>query len=153
MPRPQVCGGLGVLAVGILDMLRFVEQRGGELDVAILVDVATQQRIAGDDEVARGDACKVALSALQHMHAQLRRPLGGFLLPVKNERRRTHDDARFLARHSAEKGERLQRFAEAHLVGEDSAETVLREEVQPVHTVFLVRAHHSLQRSERDGAE
>ena len=45
-----------------------------------------------------------------------------------------------------EVGERLERFAEAHLVGQDAAQSVAREELQPADAFELVRAEDGGQR-------
>jgi hypothetical protein len=52
VPGADAERGLGVLALGILDVLRFVEDGGGELDAAVTLGVAAQQRVAGDDQIA-----------------------------------------------------------------------------------------------------
>ncbi len=58
---------------------------------------------------------------------------------------------------SADERQGLQRLAEAHVVGEDTAELVLPQERQPTEPVELVRAQQCPQRRGRlralDGAE
>ena len=86
--------GLGVLRVGILDVLRLVEDHGPEFDAPVAILVAAQERIAGDQQVG---ALRFPLEqllpirALDRQHPQLRGEALCLALPVEDERRRTDD--------------------------------------------------------------
>jgi len=74
--------GLGVLGAAVLDVLRFVEHRRIEDVSPVLLNIAPQQRVAGDHQIVSGDLRKelVALRAGQHQHPKLwskARGLGG----------------------------------------------------------------------------
>src|SRR3954470_6159830 len=74
-------------------MLSFVEHSSGELECPEVVDVATQERIAGDDNVGVGDLLEKrgAVSAFEHERFELGRKLLRFALPIRHERSRAND--------------------------------------------------------------
>ena len=54
-----------------------------------------------------------------------------------------------LRTHGAQEGEGLQGFAEAHFIGEDAAEFVFTQEMEPGDAVFLLGAQDGFQIAER----
>ena len=46
----------GILGLTVLDVLRFVQNHGVELDGSVFSDVTSQQRVTGHHEIRRGDA-------------------------------------------------------------------------------------------------
>ena len=89
----------------------------------------------------------LVLGAVQHKDAQLGAELGKLALPVAEHRERQHDQVRLgerrgllLQRQVAEQRDRLQRLAEAHLVGEDAVEIALVQREHPVEPLELVVA-------------
>ena len=123
--RVELEGGARRLAVGVLDGLRLVEDDGvpaccgerlgveaedgvgGQRDVGVRVDRALGAVVDGDPEAGAEAA-----------------DLGG---PVVDHAVRADDE-----RAPAERAERLQRLAEAHVVGEHRAEPRVAEEREPV---------------------
>ena len=77
----QQPGGLGRLAVGVLDRLGLVEDRVVELEVGQLGDVGAHGAVGGDDQVVVGErlAEGVAAGAGVVEHAEPRGELGGLL--------------------------------------------------------------------------
>ena len=62
LPREQP-GGLGGLAVGVLDRLRFVENDVVELDLGQLGDVGAEGAVGGDDQVVVGERLAEGVAA------------------------------------------------------------------------------------------
>ena len=108
--------------------------------------VAPEQRVGSEADVVFGDAVEMqrAVLAVQGEHAQARREAFGFALPVEDERGRKDDQRRpveasaFLFEQQV--GQRLRRFAEPHVVGEDAGEAVPAQVLQPVDAFLLVGA-------------
>ena len=88
MFRPQGRRGLGILAVGVLDVLRFIQNDGGVSELAVVFDIDAQQRITCDDEVSRGNAADFLRSfwAFDHDDFEIRRPAQSLGIPIENER-------------------------------------------------------------------
>ena len=89
-----------------------------------------------------------AIRPVDPQHFQIRSEACRLALPVREERGRTNNQGRTVAAMQAEKGERLHRFAEAHLVGQDSAEILLRERREPGHAGELIVAQLPAERTE-----
>ena len=77
MARPGGFDRLRVLRLAILDVLRLIQHEGVELDSAILLRVAPQQRVTGDDQIVRRNLREFFVAALvmQGEDAQVRRDL------------------------------------------------------------------------------
>ena len=86
---------------------------------------------------------------MQHQAAQLRTKARGFPLPVAQQADRG-DDQRRLAQAAGvffdlDVGQCLQGLAQAHVVGQDTAQAVGAQKLQPVQALLLVGAQLGLQ--------
>jgi hypothetical protein len=154
----QAIGGVkvahhrGELGVLVLDAVRLVDDQvlEAELGQRRLLDHGDLVRRQHDVERVRhellGDEGGARLLvAVELAHAARRKPLVELAIPVAERRLGHNDDVR--AGDAARLGEvgeqrdRLQRFAEAHLVGENAADAVVVEPNEPVETLDLVRPH------------
>ena len=79
--------GLGVLRAAVFDVLGLVEHRRVEGVSPVLLDVASQQRVAGDHQIVSGDLRKelVALRPGQHQHPKLWGKARGLSGPVGDQ--------------------------------------------------------------------
>ena len=155
-------GGLGGLAVGVLDRLRLVEDQVVELDLAQHRHVPAQRAVGGEDHVPAGE--RVPLHVLHtaadagmiedaQRGGEPRRlgepvedqgarddeqrggqPLGGAPLPTRLEER-----------------EELDRLAEPHVVGQAAAEAEVLEEAEPAEPGPLIGAELALETRWRRG--
>ncbi|MDP9033873.1 MAG: hypothetical protein M3O50_03640 [Myxococcota bacterium] len=73
------------LAVGVLDVLRLVEDDAAETNARQRDEVAPEQGIRGDDDVALLDRAHVARSAVQQRHAQIWREALRLTHPVRGD--------------------------------------------------------------------
>ena len=89
-----------------------------------------------------------AIRSLDQQHLQLRRETFRFALPVREERGRANDQGRSVTAVQAQKGESLHRFAETHLVGQDSAEILRGERREPGDAGALIVAQLLAERPE-----
>ena len=130
--------------LGIFDVLRLVENDGAEGKFLQRGEIAPQQRVVGDDEVVLRNflAQAVAMFARgEQQHLQLRGELRRFAVPVEDDAGRADDEARRRALRFAQvlqPGERLHRFAEAHVVGQQRAEPEARGVGEKMKARFLV---------------
>ena len=141
-------------------MLCLVKQEPGPAQFGIGCEVDAQQGVGRDDSVrARSEFAEV-LAETSH-GARYRhylqvggepRSLGG---PVRHHAGRCDDQERARCRVAlpgvADQGEALERLAESHVVGEDSAQPVLPQESQPAEPVLLVRPQSCTQSRRRLG--
>lgn len=140
-------GGFGVTGGVILDVLGLVEDDGGEVVLVVVVDVAAQEGIGGEDEVGGLNLIPegMALGAAEGKGFELGGEAVGFLDPVLHEAGGTDDEGGgfavgFATSLELQPCEGLQGFAEPHLVGEEAAELVLFKEAQPIDAFALVGA-------------
>ncbi len=138
--------GPGLLGLGVLDVLRLVEDHCGPGHAAQMLEVAVQQRIARDDEGVRvglGNEviALVPADAMVHQDRQVGREALGFLPPVRDHRhgaqqqRRPHFPALAFA---LQEREGLHGLAEAHVVREAGAEAQFAQEGEPRQAAHLV---------------
>ncbi|MNZ70225.1 hypothetical protein D3C78_885560 [compost metagenome] len=146
VPRVELARGLGGLGVGVLDVLRFVEDQQVVLVLAELFRVPWQQRVGGEDQVVLLDLGEVAAAAgaMQGQHAQVGGEAFGLVQPVGDQAGRHHHQRRrgqaaglLFQQHM---GQRLQGFAQAHVVGEDAAGVHLTQRLHPAQAFVLVGA-------------
>ena len=93
--------------------------------------------------------CSWRSGAVQGQDAQVRREFSGLGHPVENQRSRADDEhgpgaprCRF---ERVEERQHLQRFAQAHFVGQDAAESVGAQKMQPGHALLLIRPQDGFQ--------
>ena len=147
--RFQFPGGDADFGLGVFDELGFVED--GELEGVLLefFDIALEESEGGDDDVGVGDGGVGfgTLGAGEGKDAQAGGELFGFGGPVRDHGGGGDDEGGgdFTAFASEEEGEGLDRFAEAHVVGEDAVEVVLGEGGHPFVADLLVGAEVGLQ--------
>ena len=140
----EQAGGLGRLAVGVLDRLGLVEDHVVELEVGQLGDIGAERAVGGDDQVVLGErlAQGVAARAGVVEHAEPGRELGGLLDPVEDQRARHDRQRRSLGLAAGspplEQGQDLDRLAQTHVVGEDAAEAEPLEVIEPAQPLALI---------------
>ena len=136
------------LRAGIFDELRLVQNHRAEGELLQLLQVAPEQRVIGhDDVVLRNLFAQIVplRAAFEHEHFQARREPFRLALPVVQHGRRTDDERRLviffvLLLEPRQPRERLERFAEAHVVGENAAELDVREVTEEIEAVLLIWA-------------
>ena len=148
----QALGRLGHLGPGVLDVLGLVEDHAREPRLGVLGHVALHKVVGGHEHVALGrPGDRHAARGLGPRHGgnlELRcKPLE-FGDPVVDERGRRHHErgarvARLLAGHDVRDG--LEGLAQAHVVGQDSAEPQALQGLQPAEALDLVGAQHLAQ--------
>ena len=134
--------------VGVLDVLRLVEDHRAQPGLAPVRRVTAQQRVVGDHEVeALATSARSAVTlaaALQHEHAQRSAQALGLAPPVMHHGRRAHDQRRAAVKDRGGADARATRasapnLAEAHVVGEGTATSEVAGERQEVEAAALVR--------------
>ena len=88
MPGADGFDGLSVLGLTVFDVLGFVEDDGVELVGAVEVGVASEEGVAGDDEVVLVEfrELRVTRGTVQDEHAQGGGEFGRFGRPIEHER-------------------------------------------------------------------
>ena len=151
----QLLDRLRDLRAGILDELRLVENHRAERKFLQLLQIAPQQRVIGDDDIVLRNLFAQIVprrAAFQHEHFQMRRetsPPRAASCAARTPGQMTSDGLGFFVLRSLQPRQprqRLQRFAEAHVVGENAAELDLREMAEKIETVLLIRPQFRLQR-------
>jgi len=130
---------LGLARVGIFDVLRLVEHDAGPADFTQIGVVAVEQMVTGEHDVhalclARKRIAVPALCAVMKPHAQVGREALALSQPVAEDRHRggQQNRAAFAARFLVQqKGQRLDRLAEAHVIRQARAEAPSTQECQP----------------------
>ena len=159
MPCSEQACGLRRLAVGVLDRLRLVEHHVVKLKVGQLGDIGAERAVGSDDQVVFGEllAKRVAARAGVVKHLEPGRELGSLLDPVEDQRARHNRQGRSLGLAAVppalEQGQDLDRLAQTHVVGEDSAEAEPLEVIEPAQPLALVRPQLAVEagrRVERD---
>src|SRR4051812_48218031 len=133
-------------------MLRFVENNRVEFDVAQLIGIPPNQPIAGDDEIVFGylgeQSSSVGADKLQDF--EVRCKLVCFEFPIEDKAGGADNQAwpsrsePLLLRGRHER-QCLQRFAETHFVGENSAKAVASQKMEPGDALFLIGAQNIVQ--------
>ena len=129
--------------VGVLDVLGFIQNDGGEFVFLQFFKVAAQQGVGGQNDVRVLDLFEHAFAARTVDGQQPERGDEFFRLsfPVGQDRR-GHDNERgadvALVLHELDKRKGLDGFSQAHFIGQDAAEPVFLQEVQKTHALQLV---------------
>ena len=159
----QTAANLRGEAFRVLDVLRLVERDDVPLLFAHHFGIAHEQRKARHDEIILLQELEIALPALpvHQQQAERRCELDRFVDPVPQNARGGHDEAG--AVHAAaflldeDVRERLQRFAQAHVIGQNAVQAEFAQELHPRGTFALIIAQTGLQRlrrlDERDALE
>jgi len=141
-----------VLRGAVFDVLGLVEHGNRKFVLQIFIEVAAQQRIGGDDQVAFSHFFPVIMTIrpVHFQRAQPRRKFFSLFGPVVHEAGRADNQRRFAACFFAEPlqlkpDERLYRFPQTHFVGQDAAEAAALEITKPVNTVLLIRTERLFQ--------
>ena len=149
----QLLDRLRDLRAGILDELRLVQNHRAEGELLQLLQVAPEQRVIGHDQIVLRNLLAQIVprrAAFEHEHLQARREPLRLAPPVVQHGRRADDERRLGIFRVAfleprQPRERLQRFAQAHVVGQNAAELDLREVAEEIEAVLLIRAQLGLQ--------
>src|SRR4029078_3666633 len=120
------------------------------MNFAQCLHVPSQQSVARYNHVRVRDRLETrgAIGAFEHERLEFGSKLPRFILPVCHQRCRAYDEGRAIALVRAEKRERLHRFTKTHLVGQDAAEIVRREALEPFETDKLILAQYLRERAE-----
>ena len=144
MLRMQCPRHLRHFRLRILDRLRLVEDDETELALQEYLSVEQQQRIADDDDVGRVDRSErfLAPGALKDQQSEFGREAADFLLPIAENAHRRHDQRglvqAILLLLDGKMSQRLHRLSQAHVVGQDAAQTMAAQKLQPSQAVLLV---------------
>ena len=150
--RQALCGARH-LRERVFNVLGLFEHHTGKVPLDVLVDIAPHKVIRRYNHVVLGNAgnlhATLGLGAHNGAHVERRGKalqLGG---PVVHKRRRAHHKRglsvpRFHARQDM--CDHLQRFAQAHIVGQDAAEAQVLERAEPLVAVDLIAAQCGLER-------
>ena len=156
VPAAEQPGGLGGLAVGVLDRLGLVEDHVVELDLRQLGDVGAEGAVGGDDQVVLGERLAERRGGRGRCsRARLSRGvnLAASWIQLKTSERGTTARRRPLGLAAGppplEQGEHLDRLAQAHVVGQDAAEAELLEVVEPAQALALVGAQLAVEARRR----
>ena len=141
------------LRAGILDELRLVQNRRPERKFLQLLQIAPEQGVVGHDQIVLRNLFAQVVpgrAAFQHEHLEVGRETVRLAPPVVQHGRRADDQRRLGIFRVAfleprQPGERLQRFAQAHVVGQNPAELDPGEVRQKIKTVLLIRTQIRLQ--------
>ena len=117
----QAADGPALGGVGVLDVLRFVDDEDFPFLLFEQLLVATKESIGGKKDVPM-EICEVALGTIVEENGEERCEAGDLFLPV-GEKARRHDDERFLLGKASffaelfEKGDDLKGLPKAHIIG------------------------------------
>ena len=141
----QALGGACYLRERVFNVLGLVEHNAGKVLLGILVDIAAHKVIRRHDHVMLGHAgdlhAALSLGAHNGAHVERRRKALQLGSPVVHKRRRTHHKRglgvpRLHARQDMRN--HLQRFAQAHVVGQNTAEAQVLKRAEPLVAIDLV---------------
>ena len=113
--------GAALGSVGVLDVLRFVDDEDFPFLLFEKLLVASKESIGGKKDVPM-EICKVALGAVVEENGEERGEASNLFLPV-GEKARRHDDERFLLAKASlfaelfEEGDDLKGLPKAHIIG------------------------------------
>jgi hypothetical protein len=155
VPSAEQPGGLGRLAVGVLDRLRLVQDHVVELGLAQRPYIPSERAVGREHHVPSGEGIALADAADAGMveHAQLWSEALRLGQPVEDQRLRHHDEGRGLARQAPglQQGEHLDGLAQAHVIGQAAAEAEVAQEVEPSQAGSLIAAELSPEAPRRLG--
>ena len=150
--RQALCGARH-LGERVFNVLGLIEHHTGKVLLDVLVDIAAHEVIRCYNHIMLGHAgdlhATLRLGAHNGAHIERGRKalqLGG---PVVHKRRGTHHKRGFsVPRLHARQDmcDHLERFAQAHVVGQDAAKAQVFERAEPLVSVDLVAAHRCLER-------
>ena len=152
--RQQRTDGRRDLRVGILDGLGLVQNKRTPLHLGNHVVVPNEQRIGGDHDICLGGGAEesardVTALAVMDIDAERRRETRRLALPVGEQSQRRDDkdgSVRGMGYAVGEDpGNCLDGFAEAHVVRQQRAEPVVRQEPEPLDAPPLVIPEFSLE--------
>ncbi len=161
IPAAQQAGGLGRLAVRVLDRLRLVQDDVVEFHLPERRHVLAQGAVGGEHQIPAGEGIAVSRPADAGVieHAQPRREMSRLGDPVEHQRARHHHQGRrellffqtAVARGPAgfEQGEHLHGLAEPHVVRQAAAEAEVAQEVEPSQAGVLIGAELALEARRR----
>ena len=149
----QALGSAGHLGERVFNVLGLVEHHAGKVLLDVFVDVAAHEIIRRHHHVVLGGTgnLNATLGLGAHDGAHINR--GGKALqlgsPVVHERRGAHHKRglnvpRLHARQNVR--DHLQRFAQAHIVGQDAAKAQVLKRAEPLIAVDLVATQCGLER-------
>ena len=141
------------LRAGILDELRLVQNHRAEREFLQFLQIAPQQRVVGHNQIVLRNLLAQIVprrAAFEHQHLQAGREPVRLAPPVVQHGRRADDERRLGIFRVAfleprQPRQRLQRFAQAHVVGQNAAQLDLREVAEKIESVLLIRAQLGLQ--------
>ena len=148
LPALERARGFRGLRVGVLDRLGLVENDGVPLHVRERFRERAELRVVEHEQVALFDRLQdvAAIAAAPEPHAEVAGDEALRLArPVVHDRLRADDEALLAGvirqrAQPAEPRQRLDRLAEAHVVGEQAAEVVRREVGEKMKALELIRA-------------
>ena len=139
------CTNLAALfAIGILDVLGFVNYNDLPVQLLDFLEVQATGRIGGNQQVGI-KLFKFAASSVVNECGKARRKLLDFHLPVPQKaRRHHHESATFgkaaLLLHLEQECNHLQSFTKAHVIGQNTAKAHFQVLVHPRIAAFLIGA-------------
>ena len=131
--------------LGILDVLRFVQNDGAERKLLQRGEIATQQRVVGNNQIVLRNFLAQGVAMFTGGKQQdllVRRELRRFLVPIEDHAGRANNEAgrpALLFAQMLQPRECLHRFAETHVVGQQRAELEPRRIGEKMQPRFLVR--------------
>jgi hypothetical protein len=155
----QLAGGLGGLAGGVLDVLRFVEHQQVQRQHGQLLDVFGQQGVGGQDQVVIIEVREVFLrrGTIQRQHLELRGEVRGFVQPVGDQAGGHHHHRRAVQAASVffaqNMRQGLQGFAQAHVIRQNPAHFQLAQGLHPAQAFELIGAQRGIEPSGAAHAE
>ena len=137
----------------VFDRLRFIEHGDRPLERGKRFDVAQQQRVGREHERRIADLREAigAIGAGEREHARVGQKARDLGAPVRRDARRRDDQHRMLQAagraFDRDVREHLDRFAQAHIVGEDAARAMFAQRLQPRDAVALIGPQLTHERS------
>ena len=133
----------------VFDILGLIDDLVSENDILVQGDIPFQQIIGGNPDIGiivrtnqllSGSGC-----AGKYFAGQLRRKTGNLLLPVIDQGGRTYDQgpSAALSFFIQEQGDDLDRLSQPHFIGQDPAEAISVQALQPPVPRFLVAPQYS----------
>ena len=135
---PEGMCGAGDLTVGVLDRLCLIQDHCVPVHAGQPLSVDPQDTISGECE--GGIGVELASRAVVERSAQSGAEAFDLFLPAVDHAGGGYDQGA-----TAHATQRLQRLAQAHVVGQQAAETRIAQELKPAHSAELIRTQLCLQ--------